>query len=235
MIKLLVEGGNMKPGPSIAQKIGPLGINMGKVIDEVNKATQQFKGLKVPVELDVNTKTKDFEINVKSPPVSELIKKELGIEKGSGERKKLQVGNLAIEQVIKIAKTKQKDMLDKNLKAAVRSVVGSCVSLGVLIESNDPKKVEEQVLSGKYDKEIEQEKVEADEEKLDRLKQEFEKIKEKEEEIIRKEEEEEKAAEEAKKTEVEGEKEEAEEEEKLGKKKEKPEAEVETDEKKEKK
>ncbi len=206
IIKLLIEGGDMKPGPVVAQKLGPLGINMGKVIEEVNKATENFKGLKVPVELDVDAKTKNFTIKVASPPVSELIKKELGIEKGSGEQKKLKAGNLAIEQVIKIAKTKQQDMLASNLKAAVRSVVGSCVSLGVLIENQDPKKVEEQIISGKYDKEIEEGKDKASEEKLNKLREYFEEIKEKQEEIIKKEEEAKEAEEKAKETkEVEGE------------------------------
>lgn len=205
IVKLLVEGGDMKPGPAIAQKLGPLGINIGKVIQEVNKATESFKGLKIPVELDVNAKTKNFTISVSSPPVSELIKKELGIEKGSGEHKKLKVGNLAIEQVIKIAKTKKENMLDKDLKAAVRSVVGSCVSLGVLIENEEAKKISEQIISGKYDKEIKSGLDKASPEKLKKLKEYFEELRAKEEELIRKEEEE-KAAEEAKKAEAAGEK-----------------------------
>lgn len=200
IIKLLVEGSNMTPGPAIAQKLGPLGINIGKIIQEVNSATKNFKGLKVPVELDIDTKTKNFLIKVLSPPVAELIKKELGIEKGSGEHKKLQAGNLSIEQVIKIAKTKFPDMLANNLKSAVKSVVGSCVSLGVLIESKEPKKVEEEIVSGKYDKEISEEKVETSSEKLAELKKYFEEVRAKQEAAIKKEEEE-KAAEEAKKAE----------------------------------
>jgi large subunit ribosomal protein L11 len=78
-VKLIVDGGNMKPGPSVAQQLGPMGINLGKVISSVNEATAGFKGTKVPVEIDVNTKTKDFAIKVFSPPVAELIKKELKI------------------------------------------------------------------------------------------------------------------------------------------------------------
>ena len=123
IIKLLVEGGNMKPGPAIAQKLGPMGINIGKVIQEVNSATQGFKGLKVPVELNVDGKTKEFKVEVFSPPVSELIKKELGIEKAASEHKKLKAGNLAIEQVIKVAKTKYSNMLDKDLKKAVKDLM----------------------------------------------------------------------------------------------------------------
>ncbi len=189
IIKLLVEGGNMKPNPAVAQKIGPLGLNMGKIIQEVNEATKKFSGLKVPVELDIDTKTKNFTIRVSSPPVAELIKRELSIEKGSGEMKKLKVGNLAIEQVIKIAKTKMANMLAKDLKAAVKSVAGSCQSLGVLIESKEAKEIEEEIKKGTYDKEIEEEKIEPSPEKLEKLKSYFESLKAKQEEIIKKEEE----------------------------------------------
>ena len=77
-IKLLVEGGSMKPGPALSQKLGPLGININQVIQKVNEATKDFNGMKVPVSLEVDTSTKEFDVNVFSPPVSELIKKELG-------------------------------------------------------------------------------------------------------------------------------------------------------------
>ncbi|MBU1136253.1 MAG: 50S ribosomal protein L11 [Nanoarchaeota archaeon] len=203
IIKLLVEGGKMTPGPAIAQKLGPIGVNIGKVIQDVNQATEGFKGLKVPVELDVDASTKEFKIKVSSPPVSELIKKELGIEKASGEQKKLKAGNLSIEQIIKIAKTKHKNMLDRNLKSAVKSVIGSCVSLGVLVENEEPVKVEEQIVSGKYEKEILEGKTETSQEKLDKLKEYFEQIRTKQEEIIKKEQEEKEAEEEAKKAETE--------------------------------
>ncbi len=195
IIKLLIEGGNMVPGPAIAQKIGPLGINMGKVIQGVNTETKEFKGLKVPVELDINPKTKDFKIKVFSPPTSELLKKEIGVEKGTGDHKKLKVGNLSIEQIIKIAKIKKTNMLDRELKSAVRSVVGSCVALGVLIENEEPKKIEQDILSGKYDKEIKQEITETDIKKAEQLKSHFEAVRKAQEAAIKKAEEEKLAAE----------------------------------------
>ena len=151
LMKLLVEGGEMKPGPSVSQKLGPLGIPVGKVIQGVNDATKSFRGMKVPVELDIDVKTKSFKINVFSPPVAELIKKEIEAEKGSGDHKKIKVGNLAIEQIIKIAKTKQPGMLSKNLKSAVKSIVGSCVSLGVLVENKNPKEIEIEISSDELD------------------------------------------------------------------------------------
>jgi large subunit ribosomal protein L11 len=195
IVKLLVEGGNMKPGPAISQKLGPMGINLGKVISDVNKATESFKGLKVPVELDVDPATKNYTINVASPPVAELVKKELGIEVGSGASEKTKVGNLAIEQIISIAKTKLPNMLSKDLKAAVKTVVGSCVSLGVLIESKEAKEVETEIAEGKYDKEIKEEKTTADPAKLKELKDYFDGIKKAQDERQKKEEAEKAAAE----------------------------------------
>ena len=154
IVKLMVDGGAMKPGPSIAQQLGPLGINLGKVISDVNVATESFNGMKVPVEIDVNPKTKQFSVRVFSPPVAELIKKEAGVEKGSGNPLEVKIGNLAIEQIISIARTKQANMLAKDLKAAVKMVVGSCVTLGVMVEDKPAKEIEPDIDAGIYDREI---------------------------------------------------------------------------------
>jgi large subunit ribosomal protein L11 len=171
IIKLLVDGGAMKPGPAVAQQLGPMGINMGKVISDVNSATGEFKGMEVPVQLDVDPKTKSYSIKVMSPAVSALIKKELGVD--LGERKKLQVGNFAIEQVISIAKQKKGNMLAGDFLGALKSVIGSCMSMGVLIETKDPKEILEEIDEGKYKEEIESQKTEVDAEKAKKLKADF--------------------------------------------------------------
>src|SRR3989344_3240995 len=118
IIKLLVDGGEMKPGPIVGQKLGPIGINIGQVISEVNKATSEFKGTKVPVSLDIDPKTKKFKVEVSSPPTSELLKKEIGLESGSGDHKKNKIANVGIETVIKVAKIKFPNMLAKEFKSA---------------------------------------------------------------------------------------------------------------------
>lgn len=168
-IKLIVDGGSMKPGPAVAQQLGPMGINMGKVISDVNEATSGFKGLKVPVELDVDAKTKTYKIEVLSPPMAELIKKELKLEKGSGEAGRFFVGNIAFEQIVNVAKTKQDGLLAKDLKAAVKLAVGSCVSLGILIDNKTAKEAMADIEAGNYDKEISEGKTEASEEKKKEL------------------------------------------------------------------
>ncbi len=176
-IKLLVEGGEMKPGPNIAQQLGPIGINIGKVISDVNSATNNFRGMKVPIELDIDEKTKNFNIHISSPPTSELLKKEMALEKGSNKILEIKVGNASIEDIIKIAKIKHPNMLEKDLKSAVRSILGTCASIGLLVENSDPNELIKEINNGKFSEEIEKEITETSLEKRKELNKVFEKIK----------------------------------------------------------
>ena len=200
-VKLLAEGGEMKPGPALSQKLGPAGINVGQVIQKVNEATKDFKGLKVPVEIEIDTATKEMEVKVFSPPVSELLKKELNAEKGSGKQAKVKIANASIEQVISVAKTKFPDMLSKDLKAAVKTVAGSCMSLGILIENKSPAEIETEIDAGKYDAEINAEKTETPKEKKAELDKYFAEIEKEQERLIKQEEATKEAAESQKETE----------------------------------
>ena len=174
-IKLLVEGGSMQPGPALSQKLGPAGINIGQVIQKVNDATKDFQGMKVPVEVDIDS-AKNIDVKVFSPPVSELLKKELGIEKGSGLQKKTKVANASIEQIISVSKTKLPNLLSRTLETAVKSVLGSCITLGILVESKDPREVIRDIEAGKYDKEIKQEITKTPEHKKKSLEEFFSKV-----------------------------------------------------------
>lgn len=196
IIKLLVDGGDMKPGPTIGQKFGPLGINIGKVISDVNSATSGFKGMQVPVELDVDPKKKTYKVSVSTPSVAALLKKELKLDAGSGTAKKIKVANISIEQLIAIAKMKHSDMLEKEFKSAVKSVIGTCVSMGILVENKEAKEIEKEIEKGVYDKEIKEMKTELSDEKKAELAKYFTSVKNKQDEMLKKEEEA-KAAEEA--------------------------------------
>ena len=197
IIKLLAEGGAMKPGPALSQKLGPAGIPINQVIQKINEATEDFKGLKVPVEIDIDVKTKKFEIKISSPPVSELLKKELGITKGSGMQLKTVIANASIEQIISVAKTKMQNLLCKDLKSAVKVVTGTCVSLGVLVENKPAKDTEKDIEAGKYDKEIAQVKTEASPEKKKILEDYFKEVLKKQELILKQEQAAKEAAEQA--------------------------------------
>jgi large subunit ribosomal protein L11 len=187
----------MKPGPALSQKLGPLGIPINQVIQKVNEATKSFQGIQVPVELNIDAATKNFDVKVFSPPVSGLVKRELKIEKGSGAQKKIKVGNMSIEQIISIAKTKEGNLLCKDLKSSVKTIVGTCVSLGILIESKPAVEVEQEIAEGKYDKEINAVKTETSPEKKKQLDEFYSKLK-KEQDKLQQQEQAAKAAEETK-------------------------------------
>jgi len=177
IIKLLIDGGNMVPGPAIAQQLGPKGINMGEVISKVNESTKEFKGMKVPVELDIDEKTKEFTIKTSPPPTSELFKKELKFEKGTADHKKQKVGNASIGDVIKITKIKFPQMLEKDFKTAVKSILGTCASIGIFVENKEPKELLKDIEGGKFEKEINNQLTETISEKRKELEDFFNEIK----------------------------------------------------------
>ncbi len=150
-IKLLVEGGKATPGPPLGPALGPLGVNVGLVVQRINQETAKFSGMKVPVILTVDRKTKEFQIEVGSPPVSVLVKRELGLEKGAKTPGKETVGNLSLSQVIKIAKEKGGG---GSLKNRVKEVLGTCKSMGVTVEGKDPREVQREIDEGKYEEEL---------------------------------------------------------------------------------
>lgn len=190
----------MKPGPAIAQQLGPIGINMGQVISKINEATKEFKGMKVPVKLDINEKTKDFTVETSSPPTSELLKKELNLEKGTSDHRNIKVGNASIEDVIKITKIKYSNMLEKDFKTAVKSILGTCASIGILVENQKPNELIHKIDSGRFEEEINAQLAETAPEKRKRLDEHFTKLKAEQEAKL---EEERKAAEEAAEAETE--------------------------------
>jgi large subunit ribosomal protein L11 len=149
-LDVLVDGGKATPGPPLGPALGPMGVNVIQVVNAINEKTKAFTGMKVPVTLIVDSKTKAFEIKVGTPPVSALIIKELGIEKGSGSPKATKVGNLSVEQVQKIAEMKKDSMLGKDKKSRFREVVGTCVSMGVTVDGKDPKVVMKEIDQGGY-------------------------------------------------------------------------------------
>jgi len=152
-IKVMVEGGKAVPGPPLGPALAQHKINIGKVVSAINERTKEFKGISVPVEVKIDTETKDFEIIVGTPPVSQLIKKEIGAQKLSKAAWKEEevAGNITMEQVIKIAKSKMSSLGTKDLKKASKEVIGSCLSCGVTVEGKNPKEIIKEIEDGKWD------------------------------------------------------------------------------------
>lgn len=216
-LELLVEGGKARPGPASAQKLAMYKINMGQLFQEINDKTKDYAGMNVPVKVIIDKKTGEYSIQIGTPPVSSLIRKELGLKKiapqkeggekreegekeknkkeekkeepaeeekkeegkkgekkeepaeeEEGEKKgkekkdekkdkkkekveRIIVGNLNIDQCVKIANMKRDNLLAKDMKRAVKEVVGSVVSMPLTVEGKSPKEVLKDIDEGKYD------------------------------------------------------------------------------------
>lgn len=151
-VEALLAGGQATAGPPLGPVLGPLGVNVLQIVNKINDLTKAYAGMKVPVKVIVDLETKAFEVEIGTPTTSALIVKELGIEKGSGTAKTQKVGNLSMDQVVRIAQMKSSDSYSKSLKGVVKEIIGACVSIGVTVEGKEPKDVLEEIDQGQYDK-----------------------------------------------------------------------------------
>ncbi|MHC1592430.1 MAG: 50S ribosomal protein L11 [Candidatus Helarchaeales archaeon] len=149
-IEALVEGGKASGGPPIGPALGPTGVNVLQVVNKINELTKEFEGLKIPVKIIANRADKSFEVIVGKPPASALILKEAGISKGSNDQVQT-VGNITLEQAISVAKAKMDQFLDKTLKAAVKTILGTCNSMGITVDGKSPKEVQKEIDDGLHD------------------------------------------------------------------------------------
>ncbi|MBS3104640.1 50S ribosomal protein L11 [Candidatus Woesearchaeota archaeon] len=175
-VQALVEGGKATAAPPLGPQLGPLGVNIGQIVAEINKKTAVFNGMQVPVKIKVDADTKAFEIIIGTPPASGLIKKEANLEKGSGKAKHEMVADILIEQVIKIAKMKETATLGKSLKEKVKEIIGTCQSMGILVEGKPAKETLRDIEAGLFDEEIRLEKIELTAEELAKLEEEKKKL-----------------------------------------------------------
>lgn len=149
-VEALVDGGRASAGPPLGPALGPKGVNIGQVIAKINEKTKAYDGMKVPVKVLIND-DKTFDIKVGTPPMSALIKGELGVDSGAHNPKTEKVGNLSIEQLRKIVDMKGDDLLGATMKARVMEVAGNCVAVGVTIDGKNPKDFQAAVRAGEYD------------------------------------------------------------------------------------
>jgi len=153
-VEILIEGGKATPGPPLGPAIGPLGINMMQVVEQINSKTSDFAGIKVPVKVIVDVGTKEFEVKVGTPPTTALILDELNIEKGSQDPGIDKVADLSIEQALKIARMKYDSLFSNDYKMATKEVIGTCVSMGLTVDGKDPKIVQKEISEGVYDEQL---------------------------------------------------------------------------------
>ncbi|RLG61157.1 50S ribosomal protein L11 [Candidatus Geothermarchaeota archaeon] len=150
----IIDGGKATAGPPLGPSLGPLGVNVPMIVDRINELTKEFAGMRVPVKVTVDVDTKEFEVEIGIPTTSALIAKEAKIEKGSSNPGREYVGNLAFDQVIKIAKILKRKVKVGSFKGLILQVIGTCVSMGVKVDNKPPKEVTRLVKEGIYDEKI---------------------------------------------------------------------------------
>ena len=150
-ISALVSGGEASAGPPLGPALGPMGVNVLQVVNTINEKTKDFPGMKVPVKVEVDTETKKFTIEVGIPPTAALVAKEAGITKGSGASGSNYAGDISIASAVKIAKMKIEGSYAKDVRGAVKEVLGSCVSKGIKVEGKPAKEVYADISAGKHD------------------------------------------------------------------------------------
>jgi len=138
-VSVLVEGGKASAGPPLGPALGPLGVNVGQVVAKINEETKQFAGMRVPVVVKVNPTNRSFTLVVGRPPVAALLLKEAGKEKGSGKPKGEVIGDVGLDAVKRIAEAKGDDMHGRSIEEKMNQVIGTCVSLGLTVDGEDPR------------------------------------------------------------------------------------------------
>ena len=133
MIKLQLEAGLATPAPPVGPALGQHGANIMAFCKEYNERTRSKQGTIVPVEISVY-EDRSFSFVLKTPPASELIRKALGIPKGSFAQKRVKFGSISRADLVKIAETKMQDLNANDVEAAMNIIAGTARSMGVTIE-----------------------------------------------------------------------------------------------------
>ena len=130
VVKVQIPAGKATAAPPVGTALGPHGINMGQFIKEYNERTASLAGTVVPAVVTV-FEDRSYTFVTKSPPAADLIRREAGIEKGSGKPNKEKVGKITRAQVKKIAETKLADLNATSVEGAMKMVEGTARSMGV--------------------------------------------------------------------------------------------------------
>lgn len=132
-VKLQVPAAQASPAPPVGTALGPHGINIMDFVQAFNSQTADQAGMIIPVDMTIYT-DRTFEFVLKTPPAPVLIKKAIGLQKGSGVPNKTKVGKITKAQIQEIAELKMKDLNAASLEAAMSMIAGTCRSMGVTVE-----------------------------------------------------------------------------------------------------
>lgn len=132
VVKLQIAAGAATPAPPVGPAIAPHGLNIMEFCQKFNAATKEMAGFKIPIEVTIY-EDRTYSFILKQPPASELIKKALGIEKGSGTPNKTKVAKITKAQLRQIAEKKMPDLNANDIEAAMKIIAGTAKNMGIEI------------------------------------------------------------------------------------------------------
>jgi large subunit ribosomal protein L11 len=150
-VRLKVKGGSASPQPPVGPAIAQFGLDVNEVVNKINALTKHLKDFEVTVLLHVDTDTRNYRVEVRSPSSSSLLLKMAGASGPSGDPAHKKVGNLSIEDVIKVALMKKNEMNSRSLKAAVKCLVSTASTIGLSVDNKSAKEVVKLIDEGFYD------------------------------------------------------------------------------------
>ncbi|MDK6028531.1 50S ribosomal protein L11 [Ignisphaera sp. 4213-co] len=151
VVKAQIEGGKATNAPPLGPAIADAGLNISEVINEINKMTEAYKGQTVTVKLVIDLDTKKYDVFLELPTTTSLLLSMAKVSEPSGDPAHKKIGNISLEDVIKVALLKKTELNAKSLKSAVKIILGSARSIGLTVEGKDPKEVSVELDKGLYD------------------------------------------------------------------------------------
>ncbi|MCX8184805.1 MAG: 50S ribosomal protein L11 [Sulfolobales archaeon] len=150
LIRMQVKAGKATPSPPLGPALSQHGLSVDRVVEEINKATESYSGMDVTVVIRIDESGR-YSIDVQSPTTASLLLNFAGSQEPSGDPAHKKIGNVALEDVIKVALIRKRALSAKSLKAATKSVVSTARSIGLTINGKDPKEVLAEIDKGLYD------------------------------------------------------------------------------------
>ncbi len=151
VVRIRAQAGRASPSPPLGPTLAQYGLPVERVVEEINRLTERYSGMEVTVILRVDESTGRYSVDVASPTTTSLLLKFANVQEPSGDPAHKKVGNISLEDAIKVALIKKNELNAKSLKAAVKSVVSTARSIGLTVDGKDPKEVLSGIDKGVYD------------------------------------------------------------------------------------
>ncbi|RLG88653.1 MAG: 50S ribosomal protein L11 [Thermoprotei archaeon] len=150
VVRVQIEAGKATTSPPLGPALADLGLNVSEVIQKINEITKPLEGHIVTVKIVVDLATKEYKIDVKLPTTTSLLLKAVGADRPTGNPAQQKLGNVSLEKIIEIALLKKKELTAKSLKGAVKTILGSAHTLGILVDGKEPKQLIKEIDEGLY-------------------------------------------------------------------------------------